>query len=59
MMLSGEGQFAYVDPPSRTVIVKLSHVPVGPDGERATAETFAFLAAAVWEPETEHWCARL
>jgi CubicO group peptidase (beta-lactamase class C family) len=50
-MLGGEGQFVYVDPPSRTVVVKLSHVPVGADGTRATAETFAFLAAAAaWQP---------
>lgn len=50
-MLGGEGQLVYVDPPSRTVILKLSHVPVGPDGEAATAETFAFLAAAAaWSP---------
>lgn len=53
MMLGGEGQFVYVDPPTRTVIVKLSHVPVGPDGARATAETFAFLAAAsAWDPRS-------
>jgi len=51
-MLGGEGQFVYVDLPSETVIVKLSHVPVGsPEGTRATAETFAFLAAAsAWDP---------
>lgn len=50
-MLGGEGQFLYVDPPSRTVVVKLSHVPVGPDGARANDETFAFLAAAAaWNP---------
>src|SRR5690606_17553510 len=50
-MLGGEGQFVYVDPPSETVIVKLSHIPVGPDGARATDETFAFLeAASAWEP---------
>jgi hypothetical protein len=52
-MLGGEGQIVYVDPPSETVIVKLSHVPVGsPEGTRATAETFAFLAAAsAWDPD--------
>jgi hypothetical protein len=50
-MLGGEGQFVYVDPDSRTVIVKLSHVPVGPAGNQATAETFAFLkAASAWRP---------
>jgi hypothetical protein len=50
-MLGGEGQFVYVDPASQTVIVKLSHVPVGPEGTRANAETFAFLAAAAaWSP---------
>jgi hypothetical protein len=50
-MMGGEGQFVYVEPSSRTVVVKLSHVPVGPDGARANAETFAFFAAAVaWNP---------
>ena len=50
-MLGGEGQFLYVDPPSATVIVKLSHVPVGLDGARANDETFAFFAAAAaWSP---------
>ena len=50
-MLGGEGQYVYVDPPSRTVVVKLSHVPVGAEGARATAETFAFLTeAAAWKP---------
>ena len=50
-MLGGEGQFVYVDPEHRTVIVKLSHVPVGADGAKATAESFAFLkAAAAWRP---------
>jgi len=48
-MLGGEGQFVYVDPGSRTVIVKLSHVPVGAEGNQASAETFAFLkAASAW-----------
>jgi CubicO group peptidase (beta-lactamase class C family) len=53
-MLGGEGQFVYVDPGSRTVIVKLSHVPVGPEGARANEETFAFLAAAsAWDPSAD------
>lgn len=30
-----------LSPPSETVVVKMSHVPVGPEGTRATAETFA------------------
>jgi hypothetical protein len=51
-MLGGEGQYVYVDPSSETVIVKLSHVPVGADGARASAETFAFFAAAsAWDPK--------
>lgn len=52
-MLGGEGQFVYVDPSSATVIVKLSHIPVGtPEGTRAMDETFAFLAAAsAWDPD--------
>lgn len=50
-MLGGEGQFVYVDPANQTVIVKLSHIPVGAEGRRATAESFAFLkAAAAWKP---------
>jgi CubicO group peptidase (beta-lactamase class C family) len=50
-MVGGEGQFVYVDPPSGTVIVKLSHIPVGADGQRALAESYAFLkAAAAWSP---------
>ncbi|MEO6378808.1 MAG: serine hydrolase [Caulobacteraceae bacterium] len=50
-MLGGEGQFVYVDPEHRTVIVKLSHIPVGVEGAKATSETWAFLkAAAAWLP---------
>lgn len=50
-MLGGEGQFIYVDPGTRTVIVKLSHIPVGADGTRASKESFAFLkAASAWTP---------
>jgi len=51
-MLGGEGQFVYVDPEHRTVIVKLSHIPVGSaEGTKATAESFAFLrAASAWQP---------
>lgn len=50
-MLGGEGQFVFVDPDSRTVIIKLSHVPVGADGKQASVETFAFLkAASAWRP---------
>ena len=50
-MLGGEGQFVYVDPATRTVIVKLSHIPVGAEGARANKESFAFLkAASAWTP---------
>lgn len=51
-MLGGEGQYVFADPATETVIIKLSHVPVGSDeGDRATAETLAFLqAAAKWSP---------
>jgi CubicO group peptidase (beta-lactamase class C family) len=50
-MLGGEGQFVFVDPASRTVIVKLSHIPVGAEGAAAMAETQSFLkAAAAWQP---------
>jgi CubicO group peptidase (beta-lactamase class C family) len=43
--LGGEGQFLLVDPASRTVIVKLSHVPIGPDGARMQTETLAMIKA--------------
>jgi CubicO group peptidase (beta-lactamase class C family) len=49
--LGGEGQFIFVDPPSRTVIVKFSHIPIGPEGQRAQRETFAFFKAVTqWVP---------
>lgn len=49
--LGGEGQFVFVDPETQTVIVKLSHAPVGPDGQRISAETYAFFkAASTWRP---------
>lgn len=49
--LGGEGQFLFVDPETQTVIVKLSHAPVGPAGQRVSAEAFAFLkAASKWRP---------
>ncbi|WP_243450882.1 serine hydrolase [Sphingosinicella sp. CPCC 101087] len=44
-----QGQFIYIDPASRTVVVKLSYFP--PADESAGAETLAFLAAAsAWSP---------
>jgi CubicO group peptidase (beta-lactamase class C family) len=44
-----QGQFIYIDPASRTVVVKLSHFP--PGDMTADQETFAFLrAAAAWRP---------
>jgi CubicO group peptidase (beta-lactamase class C family) len=50
-MLGGEGQFVYVDPATRTVLIKLSHIPVGAAGRAAGAESFAFLkAASAWRP---------
>lgn len=49
--LGGEGQFIYVDPASKTVIVKLSHGPVGPSAQAAEQETLSFLGAVShWEP---------
>jgi CubicO group peptidase (beta-lactamase class C family) len=51
LALGGEGQIILVDPASRTVIVKLSHVPVGPAGDLVQKETFAFLKAVLrWNP---------
>jgi CubicO group peptidase (beta-lactamase class C family) len=45
-----QGQFIYIDPATRTVIVKLSHFP--PDAEPgASEESMAFFAAAsAWTP---------
>jgi len=49
--LGGEGQFIYVDPGAETVVVKLSHGPVGPAAQTNEQETLSFLAAASrWEP---------
>ena len=49
--LGGEGQFIYVDPASKTVVVKLSHGPVGPAAQAVEQETLSFLAAVSrWEP---------
>jgi CubicO group peptidase (beta-lactamase class C family) len=49
--LGGEGQFIFVDPQTQTVIVKLSHAPVGPAGAEVTAETIEFLkAVSRWQP---------
>lgn len=50
--IGGEGQFIYVDPEHQTVIVKLSHGPVGPEAVPVMAETFEFLrAAARWKSD--------
>jgi CubicO group peptidase (beta-lactamase class C family) len=45
-----QGQYIYIDPATRTVIVKLSYFPPG-DNSGADAETLAFMAAAsAWKP---------
>jgi CubicO group peptidase (beta-lactamase class C family) len=45
-----QGQYIYVDPPSRTVAVKLSYFPPG-DNSALDAETRAFMSAAsAWKP---------
>jgi CubicO group peptidase (beta-lactamase class C family) len=45
-----QGQFIYVDPPSRTVVVKLSYFPPG-DDSALVAESLAFMkAASDWRP---------
>jgi hypothetical protein len=45
-----QGQYIYVDPPSRTVVVKLSYFPPG-DNSALDGETRAFMSAAsVWKP---------
>jgi CubicO group peptidase (beta-lactamase class C family) len=44
-----QGQYIYVDPPSRTVVVKMSFFP--PADQKAGAESLAFMAAAsAWRP---------
>jgi CubicO group peptidase (beta-lactamase class C family) len=44
-----QGQFIYIDPPTRTVVVKLSHFP--PGQETPSEESAAFFAAAsAWKP---------
>lgn len=45
-----QGQYIYIDPPSRTVVVKLSYFPPG-DNSALDAETRAFMSAAsAWKP---------
>jgi hypothetical protein len=45
-----QGQYIYIDPTTRTVIVKLSYFPPG-DNTALDAETRAFMAAAsAWQP---------
>jgi len=44
--LGGEGQFIYVDPGTKTVIVKMSHGPVGPAAVAQEQEALSFFAAA-------------
>lgn len=44
-----QGQYIFVDPPSRTVVVKLSYFP--PADQAPARETIEFLkAAAAWQP---------
>ena len=45
-----QGQYIYIDPATRTVVVKLSYFPPG-DNSRLDGETLAFMrAAAEWKP---------
>jgi len=44
--VGGEGQFIYVDPETKTVIVKMSHGPVGPEAVPQEEEAVSFFAAA-------------
>lgn len=49
--LGGEGQFIYVDPDTKTVIVKMSHAPVGEPSKGTEGEALAFFkAASLWRP---------
>lgn len=46
-----QGQYVYIDPATRTVVVKLSYFPPG-DNSALDAETQAFMAAAsAWQPD--------
>ena len=45
----GEGQYIYVDPDTDSVIIKMSHGPVGPAAVPVDKEALAFLKAA------SHW----
>jgi CubicO group peptidase (beta-lactamase class C family) len=45
-----QGQYVFIDPATRTVVVKLSYFPPG-DNSALDAETAAFLrAASAWSP---------
>lgn len=45
-----QGQYVYIDPATRTVVVKLSYFPPG-DNSAVEGETLAFMAAAAaWKP---------
>lgn len=50
MAIGLQGQYIYVDPATRTVVVKLSYFPPG-DNSALDDETLAFMAAAsAWQP---------
>lgn len=50
MAIGLQGQYIYVDPATRTVVVKLSYFPPG-DNSAFENETLAFMAAAsAWQP---------
>lgn len=44
-----QGQFIFVDPDTRTVIVKLSYFPLGNEEAYKESEAF-FRAASAWHP---------
>jgi CubicO group peptidase (beta-lactamase class C family) len=46
-----QGQYVYIDPATRTVVVKLSYFPPG-DNSAEDGETLAFMAeASAWQPD--------
>lgn len=49
MAIGLQGQFIYVDPASRTVIVKLSYFPPGDNAAEGETQAF-FSAASAWKP---------
>ncbi|MCW2393793.1 MULTISPECIES: serine hydrolase domain-containing protein [unclassified Sphingobium] len=50
MAIGLQGQFIYIDPDTRTVVVKLSYFPIADANAYQESETF-FRAVSAWKPE--------